>query len=288
MALLMILSPASAAVVHPTVLVPAYKNTVSQPNSYMDTSGCAKIKTGNPTWAPATGVITGSAGASAKTCAKSLGYVGGNSYASGSPTMEVAFPLKVASNGNHAIGTSITVKIAASSSFTYSSTNCKFNVHYPPATGSYYYAYCESGADISLYVSASVMDLNNASWHSNYSYADAYNDSYFENYTDCYNYAGTPTCYNFTGTNSYANAYSYNAAGFSTFAWNGVTSVSMWTNGTNMIKSHHYVLVLSVGVSASAFAEKANIIGAWSGSGVALVNMATLGNGAKVTSIVIS
>ena len=144
----------------------------------------------------------------------------------------------------------------------------------------------ESGSDVSVYFDAYVVDGMNSSWYSNSSYANAYNDSYTENYTDCYNY-GTPTCYNFTGSNNVSSSYSYNAPGFSAFTWSAATSWSMWTNGTNMIKTHHYYLIISVSTSADSFAEFYHTLGSFSGSGSGMVNMATLGNGAKVHSVTI-
>ena len=287
MTLLMILAPASGALVHPSiVLTPAYKNTVSSPNQYSSTTGCAKATSVASHWNAATGAISGAASGSAKTCPKAIGYVGGQSYGDGSDGMSVAIPFKVASNGNHAISTAFSLKVASSSAFAYG--NCpKFNVHYPPALNQYEYAYCEVLTFLSVYVNVNVVDLNNASWYSNYSYADAYTESYFENYTDCYNY-GTPTCYNFTGPHTYSNNYSYNAAGFTSFSWNGASSWSMWNNGTNMVKTHHYAVILSISISVEGVAEFYNTIGHWTASASGVINMATLGNGAKVSSVTIS
>jgi len=287
MTLLMILAPASGALVHPSiVLTPAYKNTVASPNTYWSTSGCAMAKAAAPHWNAATGGISGADSASAKTCAKSLGGVGGSSFGDASSGMSVAIPFKVASNGNHAISTSFSVKIASSSSFTYASCP-KFTVTYPPALNQYEYAYCEAGASLSMYVNLNVVDLTNSSWYGNYSYADSYNESYFENYTDCYNY-GTPTCYNYSAANTYNYNYSYNAAGFTAFSWNGATTWTMWTNGTNMIKTHHYALILSISVSADTYAEYYHTLTHWAASAVGMVNMATLGNGAKINSVTIA
>ena len=106
------------------------KNTVSSPNQYSSTTGCAKATSVASHWNAATGAISGAASGSAKTCPKAIGYVGGQSYGDGSDGMSVAIPFKVASNGNHAISTAFSLKVASSSAFAYG--NCpKFNVHYP-------------------------------------------------------------------------------------------------------------------------------------------------------------
>lgn len=286
-ALLMVLSPVSAgAGVHPAVsLVAPYKGTVSSPNSYSSFNGCAVLKSGTTKWAATTGMVTSTSSAGAKTCAKSLGSVGAYSSAYGSTGVSVGIPFKVGSNGNHSIGSSFTVTLATTQTFT--STPCKLNVNYAPALYQYSYGYCEDGASNYFDLSVSVVDLNNASWYSqNYSYAYAYNNSYTENYSDCYNY-GTPTCYNSNGTHSYGYSYGYNDPGFAAFAWNGATSFSMWTNATMMVKTHHYALIISISTSTDAFAEKYNVIGAWTGSASDSINMGTLGNGAKLNSVTI-
>ena len=287
MTLVMLLAPASGALVHPSiVLTPAYKNTVSAPNLFWEVGSCATSKAAMPHWNAATGALSGASAASAKTCTKSLAGIGTSSYGYASDGIGVAIPMKVASNGNHTIATSFTVKLASSSSHV--APPCpKFAVTYPPALNSYEYAYCEAGADIGFSVSISVVDLGNSSWYSNYTYAEGYNDSYFENYTDCYNY-GTPACYNYTANYSSAGSYSYNTAGFSAFTMNGATTFTLYSNGTKMIKTHHYVVVISVSNYVDTFAESYHLLGKWSAHATGMINMATLGNGARVNSVTIT
>jgi len=286
-ALLMILSPASAGTVHSaTVLSPAYTHTVTQSSMSNSIQGCAKEKVGATKWTATSGVISESDAASAKTCGKSLGYVGGYSSAYADGGIEVAIPFKVASSGNHAIDSSWTVNLATSSSYTAGACPAK-NVNYNPPLYGYSYGYCEAGANLGFDVYSTVVDLTNNSWYGNYSYADSYNDSYWENYTYCYNY-GTPSCSNTSGPFSYSYTYGWNDPGFSAFTWNGATSWSMWNNGTNMVKSHHYVLIVQIYCNAGAFAESANLLGPWAGSGTASLNMATLGNGATLNSVTIT
>src|ERR1700686_1742414 len=90
MTLLMVIGAASGV-----ILAPVYKNTVKSPSSYTSISGCATAKSPLPTWNPVTGMILGISAAKAKTCGKSLGYVGGSSSAYGSGSMYVGIPFKV-------------------------------------------------------------------------------------------------------------------------------------------------------------------------------------------------
>ena len=286
--LLMVLGPAAGAIVHPSiVLTPAYKNTVKSPNAYWSVSGCAKAKAGTPNWNAATGGLSGMAAASATSCGKSVGGVGGSGSGSASSGISVAIPFKVSTNGNHAISTSISLSLASTNSSTWGPCPPALGT-YPPALNAYYYGYCEVGSSFSMYTSISVVDLTNTSWYANYSYADAYTSGYWENYTYCYNY-GTPTCSNFTGGSGYSSAYAYNAPAFaSSFLWNGASSWSMWTNGTNMVKTHHYAIILTESVYAGAYAYAYNINAHWNAAASAMINMATLGNGARVNSVTIA
>jgi len=285
--LLMVLSPASAGAVHALkVYAPAYKHTVSQPSVYSSQSGCGKAKSTAPAWHPLTGMITLADMSSAKSCGKSLGYVGGSSSASVGGGVEIALPFSVTSNGNHSVASSWTVNIASSWSSSHTAV-CSKNVNYAPALYQYSYAYCEAGTYTSFDASSQLQDLSNNSWYSyNYSYADSYNDSVWENYTDCYNY-GTPTCYNSSGYN-YQATYGYNEAGISAWTWNGATSFTLWSNGTSMVKGHHYILIMSVYASVDSFAAQANLLAPWSGSAASTINLATLGNGVAINSVTIN
>jgi len=286
-ALIMVLSPASASVVNRSVvLTPAYKGTVSQPSTYLSVSGCAKAKLTPAHWNAKTGLVTLADSGSAVTCAKSLGYVGGSSSAFTESYIEVAIPVHAAHNGNNTVASAWSVNLASSSTFSAAACPAK-NVNYHPALYQYSSAYCEAGADLEFEVSSSVQDLSNTSWYSNSSYVYGYNDSYNENYTDCYNY-GTPTCYNYSYANSYHGSYGYNTAGVSSFTMNGASSLVLYNNGTHMVRGHHYVLTFEAFVYTDLFAEKANLLGPWTGSASAVINLATLGNGATLSSVSIS
>ncbi|MCI4330464.1 MAG: hypothetical protein L3K19_01265 [Thermoplasmata archaeon] len=286
--LLMVLAPAGAGAVHALkVMTPAYKHTVSQPSSSSSTSGCGKSKVNVPKWSPTTGGLSAVDSASASACGKSLSYVGGSSSASAQSGLLIAIPFTVSKNGNHSISSSWTLNLATLDSFTTGGCPAK-SVNFNPSLNSYSYGYCQDGAylDFSMYLY--LQDLNNNTWYStNGSSLYAYNDSYWQNYTDCYNY-GTPTCSNTTGSSGYAFQYGYNAVGFNAFTWNGATPFTSWTNGSYMVKSHHYVLVISLYLYTYAFADQLNLLHPWAGTSVATVNMATLGNGATLQSITIA
>jgi hypothetical protein len=285
--LIMVLAPASGGIVsRSTVLTPAYKGTVSQPGSDISTSGCAKAKLTTAHWNAKTGLVTLADSGAAVTCGKSLGYVGGSSSAFAESYIEVAIPIHAAHNGNNTIATAWSVNIASSSTFSAPACPAK-NVNYHPGLYQSSYAYCEAGAEYTVEISSSVQDLSNSSWYSNSSYVEAYNDSYMENYTDCYNY-GTPTCYNYSYSNSYHASYGYNTAGVASFTPNGASSVIGYDNGTKMVRSHHYVLTFEVFVYVDDYAEKQNLLGPWAASGASTINLATLGNGATLTSVSIS
>jgi hypothetical protein len=179
----------------------------------------------------------------------------------------------------------MTLTVATTSTFTTSGCPAK-KVNYHPSMGSSSYGYCSSGGFVDLYVSASVQDLSNGSWYGNYSYGFVLSSFGWENYTDCYNY-GTPTCYNHTGPFSYNYSYSFGVSGLTPANFSGATTFTMWTNGTNMVRGHHYVLDFQVGTTFLADAGATNLATAWAGSSVGSLNWGTLGNGAKLDSITI-
>jgi len=283
MTLLMVIGAASGY-----ALVPAYKGTVKSPNAYISVAGCAVAKGPMPTWNPATGAILAMTSAGAKTCPKSFGSIGSSSYGDAGNGMTVAIPFKIASTGSHSVSTSLSLMLTSSASNSVSA--CPLMNLWPaggPPLNTYKSSYCQDGSSRSWYASISVIDMTNVSWYSNYSYADAYNYSSYDNSTSCYNY-GTPSCYNYSSAYSYGSAYSYNSPGFASFTWNGGTSWTMWTNGTNMVKTDKYAVVISISDYSDAYAYKYNLAGPWSGSAAAVINMGTLGNGLSVSSVTVT
>jgi len=287
--MLMVLSPVSAgATVHPaTVLKAPYKGTTSSPNWYGSATNCGVAKGSAGKWVPTTGGITASDSASAKTCGKNIGYVGGGSYAYWSAGVTIAIPIKILTTANHSIGVSFTLTVASAQSYSHGLCPTKF-ITWPPAKYTYESAGCQTYADVYFDLGANLIDITNSSWyHHNYTYVDVYNDSYWSNYSSCYNY-GTPSCYNQSGNYSYHGAYSYNAPGATTCSLSGTCTFTMWTNSTApMPRTDRWMLEIYLYTSADASASYSNVAGPFVGSAAASVNMATLGNGAKVTSVTV-
>jgi hypothetical protein len=284
--MLMVLSPVSAgATVHPaTVLKAPYKGTTSSPNWYGGVTNCGVAKGSAGKWVPLTGAITGTDTSSAKTCGKN---VGGGSSGYWSAGVTVAIPIKILTTANHSIGISMSLAVTSASSYAHGLCPTK-HITYPPALYSYESAGCQAAAYLYLDLGAYLVDLTNSSWyHYNYTSLYAYNDSGWSNYSSCYNY-GTPSCYNSSGNFSYHGAFGYNAPGAATCGLTGTCTFTLWSNSTApMPRTDRWAVEIYFYSSADSYASYSNVAGPFVGSAAASINMATLGNGAKVTSVTI-
>jgi hypothetical protein len=286
--LLMMLAPAGAGAVHPLkVYSPAYKHTTSSGGVSYSVQGCTKAKASNGVWHPATGVITALDSAAGTSCGKGPGkFVGSASSATVGSYVQIGIPITVSHSGNNSIGTSWSVNLA--SVFSVTAPPCPtMNVNVNPPLNSYSSAYCQTGTSASFDPYSTVIDLSNSSWASNYSYGYIYNNSGWQNYSSCSNY-GTPSCYNSTGPFNNGYNFGYNEVGFGAFGFNGASAFTLWNNGTSMVKSHHYLLLVSLSIYVGAFAETWNLASGWAATSSASFNMATLGNGATLTSITVA
>lgn len=290
-ALLMVLSPLSAGgTVHPNGLVmkAPYKGTASTARSFPQEQGCYKSKGPSWVWSPLNGTINGTVKVSAKVCPKSVGYIGADSGVYTYNDLYVGIPLRGAFSGNHSIRSSWTVQVARSQAYTIGGCPPKVNINYNPSYGTDTYGFCLAYAAVVYEETAYVVDLQNGSWYSNFSSVEAYNESSWWNYTECYNYSGA-TCYNATGP-LYNNTgqYGSQAPGFgSSFAWGTRTSYAMWTNGTDMVATHHYMLFIDLFFEVFSEADAYNEAYHWNGAAAASMNMATSGNGAKLNSVTV-
>lgn len=287
--LLLVLGTASAGAVHAAVVLKApYKGTASWSSAYSSWSGCATAKVSAAKWAAKTGTVHASSlgkGYTGTGC-KSIGTYGGGGSGYSSTGVTVLIPLGKVTTGNHSVASSWSLTVATVKMFTYGGCPAKNVNYYPPLYG-YSSGQCFDSASVSLYADEYLYDASNSSWYSyNSSYASAYNDSYYDNSTYCYNY-GTPSCSNSTYAYNYSSAYSYNAPGFATFAWNGLTTYSSWTNGSYMKSTDKYYLAIYFGVSGSGGAQSTNLLAPWNVLASGSVNMATLGNGAVLNSVTI-
>jgi hypothetical protein len=290
--LLMVLSPMSAGVgVHPNAVVmkAPYKGTASMARSFPQMQGCYKQHGPGWVWSPLTGAINGSESVSAKVCPKSVGYVGADSGIYTYNDLYVGIPLKAGLVGNRSIDSAWTVQVARSQVYTVGGCPAKVNINYNPPYGTDNYAFCLAYAAVIFEEQAYVVDLQNGSWYSNFSSVESYNESSWWNYTECYNYSGA-YCTNTTGPLfNNTGQYGSNAPGFgSSFAWGTKTSYQMWTNGTNMVRTHHYMLFIDMFFEVFSEADAYNVAGHWHGAAAASMNMATLGNGATIQRITIT
>jgi hypothetical protein len=288
--ILTVLAPAtSGALVRGTTTISApYLHTQNSGGKGTQVNGCAKASAPTPYWHALTGGITEFTSASARTCGKSVG-VGGSGQGYADTEISVAIPIRITSPGSHSVSANVTVKLATVDAFTIGGCPAK-NVPSPAKPNQYSFGICEAAAYISWSTSAYLVDENNVSWYGTSAYGYDQNDSYWQNYTDCYNF-GTPACTNITGTvwgASGSGIYSTNIVGFSGFTWNGTNTWTMWANGTNMVRNHHYVLVFGIGMSVTVFASAYNLLGFWAGTAGATINMGTLGNGANLRSVTVS
>jgi hypothetical protein len=284
-ALLMVLAPSAAgAGVHPhLVMAPPYLGTSSSGTSYTSSSGCATATGPALTWTSSTGLITGKNAATAKSCKTSTGPVGSSSQGYGQSGVQVGIPFKVATSGSHSVATSLTVTMTSARSATSGGCSKSLANTHPPLY-SYSSSYCEAQNQLSFELSASVVDLQNSSWYSNYSYFYNYSYQTWENSTYCYNY-GSPYCSNFTGWSNFSFGYG-NAQG--SFSYTGSGAFTIWTNGTNMVKGHHYVLVISLYIDHGAFVGWKNVAKKWVGAAAASITMSGTGNGAKIASVTVT
>ncbi|MCI4331509.1 MAG: hypothetical protein L3K19_06650 [Thermoplasmata archaeon] len=289
-ALVMLLAPSGSGVlVRPsTTLTAPYLHTSSASGKGTQVYGCAKATAPRPIWNHLVGRIAEFNNASSKACGKSVG-VGGSSQGYAQTDLSAAIRFSISSPGSHSVTASVTLKMSTWDTFTRGGCPAK-NVPYPAKPNQYAYGICEAAVYLSWSTSAYVVDENNISWYGNTSFAYSQNDSYYENYSDCYNF-GSPACTNISGTfwgTSGSGTFSTNMGGFGSFTTNGTTSLTMWSNGTQMVRNHHYVLIVSVGMSVTVFANDYNLLGFWPGNAVGTINMGTLGNGMTFNSVTIS
>jgi len=243
-------------------VVPPYKGTVQQNYNSQSTGGCSAIgkNTAKASWSPVTGVGHLGEVASAKTCGKSLAGVGGNSNGYASGEFEIAVPIKIATTGAHSVAAAWTISLTDSQKMTVGGVCPAVKLNSLGAG----YSYCDASSEAYVSGYAYLVDVTNGTyfysttyWSGLFNYSSQYNDTY---------------CYNFNCT-----SYNYTYGTPSTFS--GSASHTWYFNGT-MVKSHHYVLIAYMYGGASAY-----LYGFPKSTASAMVNMATLGNGAKLTGI---
>jgi len=243
-------------------MVPPYKGSVVSNYNSQSSGGCKAVgKNVAPAgWSSVTGIGHLAEAASAKSCAKSLAGIGGSSSGYASGEFEIAIPVKIGSTGTHSVSPTWMFTLADSQAM---SVGGKCPAVKISATG-YGSSYCDASAEAYISGYAYFVDITNGTyfyssnyWSGFFNYSSQYNDTY---------------CYNF-------NCSYYNSSYGAPSSFSGSTSHTWWFNGT-MVKTHHYVLITYVYGGADAY-----LYGYPASSATASVNLATLGNGAKLTSI---
>jgi hypothetical protein len=287
-ALLMVLLPVGAgSVPHPGLVLKApYARSTSSPSSSTNVGGCAGTSTTTGTWNAHTGIARLADSAKAASCKGVSGGLGSFSYGYVTNSITIVIPFTVLTNGAHSISQSWTVTLASARGYTSGGCPAKL-VNTNPPSGTTSVGYCEDGAEWSFNSNAYLVDLTNGSWASyNASSVAAYDLNGWQNYTLCTNPA-SPPCTTTVGPIPFTANFQVNAAGFSGWVWNGATSFTMWSNGTNMVRGHHYVLVVTVSDDKLAFVYQYNLAKTWIASAFSSINMATGANGAKLNSVTI-
>ncbi|MCI4330999.1 MAG: hypothetical protein L3K19_04040 [Thermoplasmata archaeon] len=269
------------------VHLPPYRVVVTGAVPVHAAVGCAGSTGGPMRWDRTLGTVSAIDFAKAAVCVKS--FVGGSStnFAHWSNSLQLSFPLVVHSNGNHSIALQWTVSLSSMSHI--ATGNCPpANINYRIGVGNSSSGSCESGADLGFYLWATVEDPNGSGgFVGNISDAGNDNFSYWVNDTSCSN-AGTLACSNSTYGYQYLLCYGTNEVGSISSGLSGSHTITMWTNGSGMLKSHQFKLVVGFTVYAGAYSTMTNLLRMWKAAATAAVDMRTFGNGATLNSITVS
>ena len=271
-ALMMALASASAGVHPATVIVAPYHHAAQIDSNYVSSSGCIKAKeTTKAHWKATTGLGKFAGWAKGASCKGIFGTIGSGSYGSVGGQFEIALSIHIGP-GKTSVQAAWTIKAVGAMSLTTSGT-CPS----PASTSSgYSYVDCYLAAEVGVEADAWVVDLTNGSTFYSTTFFFMYNDTYQQNYTYCY----SGTCY------SYNYSYGTSPGGFS-----GTFAYTSYSNGTYNA-AHKYALLTYVDAFVYASLSNYAYPGASgpfpTGTASASINMATLGNGATLTSVTIA
>jgi hypothetical protein len=248
--------------------------------------GCARSDGRPLTWQAISGRIDGIGSAWSKDCVKS--HYNGNSVNSArwSSQIGLSFPVAVSSSGNHSVALNWTITLGTRS---YSTTGgCPVaNLNFGIGVGNSSVGYCESGTDLGFYLWAVLEDPNGAGgFVGNISDAGNDNYTYWENVSSCTN-GGSLSCSNWTYGYQFLLAYGTNEVGSTSSGLGGPHQITMWANGTGMVKTDHFELVVGFYVYASSYASTASLARPWHAGAGAAVDLTAFGNGAVLNSITV-
>ena len=91
---------------------------------------------------------------------------------------------------------------------------------------------------------------------------------------------------NFTGWSNTSYVFGVNEQG--SIGPTGSGSFTFWTNGTNILHGHHYVLQITVSLTDTSYVSWYNVAHKWVASANASITMSGTGNGATISSIAIA
>jgi hypothetical protein len=283
-ALIVGLPSAMAGPVHTassTTLTAPYKRTAGYTLVTSIVDSCAKGKSVPGEWNASSGVFSGSVFGTAKTCAKIVGSAGWVSGVTEQVQEAIGIPFRVTSGGSHVVVSHWTASISSSRSIVAPTCPPK-NI---PPPGNYLYAECSAYALTAFFYQATIIDLNDSGWLNAGGNGVVSNSTWSLNQTTCNPSSGCYTYFSNTTQNVYTG---YGSAGVRGLHWNGLSNFKIWDNGTSMVSSHHYVLVLSFTLEASADTAAIELLGTFPASASVSINMGSLGNGATLNSVVIN
>jgi hypothetical protein len=286
-ALLLVLAPSAVgAAAHPSVVkTPPYRGTSSSGTLQPWTTGCGKVTGPALDWNSSSGMITGTNGASARSCKNATGPAGSLSLGYDTSSMTVGIPFKVSTSGSHAIATSISVTLTSARSLTLAACPKSLATHPSNGTTSASKCYASDGTDI--LITAGVIDLNTSSWLPGYGFW--WNSSWqvWWHDTACFNYSGNTSCSRNGGWHN-SSAASPGTNSTASFSFTSGGSIKVWTNETNMLPGHHYLLEVKIQLDLYTFVSWYNVAKKWMAASAASITMSGTGKGAKVASIAIS
>lgn len=272
-------------------------------NDYASHYGCASER-GTLGFALATGISSGSASASAKSCPKVLGQTGAYSNANNEPSIDASVKVKLPTGVHHvAVNWAINAAIKGSEAFGACPPPTHFKDTYTYHYGSYYSwdnstgasGYCSAETSVYGDLYAYLQDVTtgqtyNGTYHS---IADSYMESYNDSYWECTNdtiwngtaYSYSHGCYGYNSTlktYAYLNGVYYSSWTGATIFNNTTSSVfTMYSNQT-FVGTHHYILFFEIYIEAYAFTER------WHALVSSSFNIAGAGNGASLVKIVVT
>lgn len=261
-AALMLLAPMSAGA---TVIIPVKKLGASVGYG-VQTGACAKAKLlAAPKWTPSSGLFHTAGMVTAPKCGPSFSY--NSAFLNSEVNLNTVIHFKA--NGNYTITVAWTITEASVWNATpWSSCTLNYKVAYST---------CLASASSEIFGYAYLYDQNNGSYFNFGTYIQSFNYTSTQNYSENYCYAGT--CYHYGGNSTYGGP----SGSFSGTVMQNSTVSATGTKWVNSKDSYSLYVTLYVFLDASAYTQNAKATG--TGSAIASMNLATLGNGAHLTSV---